>query len=267
MAAQFRKRVLWQRRAFRRAYIFERFRNLAHGRPQRANAEAGKYRLQLVGNPRLFSDQILALAVRSPRVLLLDRRDRYHAAMARLAAQPAEKDAHQKFRIETISFRAPVFARHRDAGGMDDIGLNIARPQPAREPKPVAASLKGNDDTLDVAPSLAGFMAPTMQELQQHFLLGIELLKRLAFDAGNERRNQPLRLAHLDHGDNCAILLESGEGPARIKTKMLRHGGAPLVAVEQRPWCHVLAARPIASAHKRTHAPQNSDGAKACFKF
>jgi len=28
-----------------------------------------------------------------------------------------------------------------------------------------------------------------MQELQQHFLVGIELLKRLALDAGNERCN------------------------------------------------------------------------------
>ena len=34
-------------------------------------------------------------------------------------------------------------------------------------------------------PSLAGFAAPTMQVLQQHFLLGIELLKRLALDARN----------------------------------------------------------------------------------
>src|SRR5438552_2389958 len=96
--------------------------------------------------------------------------------------------------------------------------------------------------------TLAGFAAPTMQELQQHFLVGVELLKRLAFDAGNERRNQPLRLAHLDHGDDCAILLKSGEGPARVKTRMLRHGGAPSVAVEQppSPWCHAFAARPIA---------------------
>src|ERR1700745_1314318 len=252
MAAQFRKRVLWQWRAFRRAQIFELFRDLAHGRPQSANAEAGKYRLHLVDNPRLLSNQILALAVRSPRVLLRDRRDRHHAAMALLAAQPAEKDAHQKFRIETIGLRAPVFARHRDAGRMDDVNLDIARPQPAREPKPVAASLKGDDDTLDVAPSLTGFVAPTMQELQQRFLVGIELLKRLAFHAGNERRDQPLRLAHLDHGDDCAILLESGEGPARIKTKMLRHGGAPSVSVDHRPCCHVLAARPIASSQTRT---------------
>src|ERR1700737_3585594 len=275
MTAQLRKRVLWQWRAFRRAQIFKPFGRLAHGRAQIPNAEPDKYRLDLVDNPRLLSDQILALAVRSPRVLLLDRRDRHHAAMALLAAQPAEKDAHQKFRIETIGLGAPVFARHRDAGRMDEVGLNIARPhpragrgekvglniprpQPARQPEAVAASLKGDDDTLDVAPSLAGFAAPTMQKLQQHFLVGIELLKRLAFDAGNERRNQPLRLAHLDHGDDCAILLESGEGPARVKTRMLRHRGAPSVVVEQRPWCHAFAARPIASSQKRKFLPIRS---------
>src|SRR6201997_614705 len=248
MTAQFPKRVLWQRRAFSRAQICEPLRKLALGRAHSANAEAGKYRLDLVDNPRLLSDQTLALAVWSPRILLLDRRDRHHAAMALLAPQPAEKDAHQKFRIETIGLRAPVFTRHRDAGGMDDVGLNIARPQPAAEPEPVAASLKGDNDTLDVAPRLTGFLAPTMQELEQRFLMGIKLLKGLAFDAGNERRDQPLLLAHLDHGDDCAILLESGEGSACVKTKMLRHEGAPSVAVEQRPWCHVLAARPIASS-------------------
>ena len=84
---------------------------------------------------------------------------------------------------------------------LDDVGLNIARPQPAREPEPVAASLKGDDHTLDAAPRLAGFAAPTMQELQQRFLVGVEFLKWLAFDAGNERRDQPLRLAHLKDTD------------------------------------------------------------------
>ena len=63
MTAQFRKRVLWQRRAFGRAQLFEPFGKLAHGRAQIANAEAGKYRLDLVDNPRLLSDQTLALAV------------------------------------------------------------------------------------------------------------------------------------------------------------------------------------------------------------
>jgi hypothetical protein len=35
--------------------------------------------------------------------------------MALLAPQPAEKGAHQEFRIEAIGLRTPVFARHRDA--------------------------------------------------------------------------------------------------------------------------------------------------------
>ena len=39
----------------------------------------------------------------------------------------------------------------------------------------------------------------------------------MAFDAGDKRCNEPLRLAHLDHGDDRAILLEGGEGPARVK--------------------------------------------------
>ena len=47
----------------------------------------------------------------------------------------------------------------------------------------------------------------------------------MAFNAGNERRYEPLGLAHLDHGDDRAILLEGGEGPARVKMIVLvRHG-------------------------------------------
>src|SRR5436305_11021869 len=42
---------------------------------------------------------------------------------------------------------------------------------------------RGNLITL--APGLAGFVAPTMQELQQRRLVGIEPLERLALDAGN----------------------------------------------------------------------------------
>src|SRR6516165_1681691 len=162
----------------------------------------------------------------------------------------------RKARIRSCVSRRSVFARRcsRDSAmlRMDDVNLDIARPQPARKPEPVAASLKGDNDTLDVVPSLAGFSAPTMQELQQRFLVGVELLKGLAFDARNHRRNEPLRLAHLDHGDDCAILLESGEGLARVKLTMLRHGELHRVAVEQRRWCHALAARPIASSHKLT---------------
>jgi hypothetical protein len=135
-----------------------------------------------------------------------------YSAMAVLAAQPPDKAAHQQFRIEAIGLRTPMFARYRDARGMDDISLNITPPQPARKPEAVAASLISDDNALDLARSLAGFIAPTMQELEQPFLLRIEFLKGLAFDAGDKCRGD-------DHGDDRAILLESGEGPARVQMK------------------------------------------------
>jgi hypothetical protein len=39
---------------------------------------------------------------------------------------------------------------------------------------------------------------------------GTKPLERLALDAHNNRRNEPARLAHLDHGDDCAILPDGG---------------------------------------------------------
>lgn len=104
----------------------ELFRDHAVGWPEGANAEAS----HLVHDPRPLSDEILPLAVRPPAVLFLSRWDRRHAAMALLATQPAEKGTHNG--IEAISLRAPVLARHRDALGMDHVGLDFMPPQPAR---------------------------------------------------------------------------------------------------------------------------------------
>src|SRR6266404_8286367 len=165
MAAQLRARVLRQRRSLRRAQTFELFFDLAQCRPEGANAEASEDSFDLIYDPRLLSDQVSPLAVRPPCVLLLDRRNRHHAAMALLAAQPAEKGSHQQFRVEAISLRAPMFARHRDARGMDHISLDIACLQPARQPEAVASGLISDDDALDLAPRLGGFVAPAMQEL------------------------------------------------------------------------------------------------------
>jgi hypothetical protein len=101
MAAQLRARILQHRRPFRRVQTFELFLGLAQGRPEGANAEAREDGLHLVHDPRPLSDQVLPLAVRPPCVLLLNRRDRHHAAMAHLAAQPAEKSARPPHSIFT----------------------------------------------------------------------------------------------------------------------------------------------------------------------
>src|SRR5438552_3730797 len=56
-------------------------------------AEASEIGLYAVHNARAFPDQALALAARAPCILILDCRDRSHAAVLRLTAQPAEKGA------------------------------------------------------------------------------------------------------------------------------------------------------------------------------
>jgi hypothetical protein len=99
------------------------------------------------------------------------------------SAQPAKEGAHQQLGVEAIGLRAPVLARDRNARRMDDVGLDIAGLQPARQPEAVASRLVGDGDALDRVPGLAGFVAPPMQQLQQRLRVG-ELLQRPAFEAG-----------------------------------------------------------------------------------
>jgi hypothetical protein len=60
---------------------------------------------------------------------------------------------------------------------MDDVSFDIARPQPARQPEPVASGLISDNDAFDLVSGPAGFVALTMQELQHRLLVGIELLE------------------------------------------------------------------------------------------
>jgi hypothetical protein len=160
MAAQLRARVFRQWCSLRRAHSFEPFLDLALGRPQSANAEACENGLHLVHDSGLLGDQILPLTVRPPRILLLDCRDRRHAAMPSLTAQPSEKGPHQKFRVEAVGLRAPVFARHRNARGMDDVSLDIAPQEPTCEPEAVAASLIGDGGDEDCGSARPAGAAP-----------------------------------------------------------------------------------------------------------
>lgn len=130
--------VVRQRCSRRRSDALQPVRRLAQAQPEAADAEAGEDRLDAVDEPRLLADQD---SVRPPRVLLFECRDRRHGAIAFLAAQPAEKSAHKKLGVETIGLGA-VLARHRNARGMDGIGLDAVRPQPARasqKPSPAAS--------------------------------------------------------------------------------------------------------------------------------
>ena len=50
---------------------------------------------------------------------------------------------------------------------MNDVSLNTACPQPTRQPEAITSGLISDNDALDLAPGLTGFIAPTMQELTQ----------------------------------------------------------------------------------------------------
>src|ERR1700746_1566109 len=83
-----------------------------------------------------------------------------------------------------------------------------------------------------------------MQEGKQPLWAGVQLFARLTLNAGEDAANQPARLAHLDDGNDRAILVQGNEGPAQIVR--LGHRGTPSIDVKRRN-CHLLAARPIAS--------------------
>src|SRR5215212_8906643 len=72
-------------------------------------------------------------------------------------------------------------------------------------------------------------------------------LQRVAPDPGDDAGDEPARPAHLDDGDERAVLPEGDEGPAQVVR--LRHGA--LHRLFRRRWLITLAARPIASEPDR----------------
>jgi hypothetical protein len=55
-------------------------------------------------------------------------------------AQPAEKDAFEQLGVETVGLGAPMLVRYGYARCMDNMGLDAACPEPARQRKTVPAS-------------------------------------------------------------------------------------------------------------------------------
>src|SRR5580692_97558 len=120
-----------------------------------------------------------------------------------------------------------MFARYGDTRGMDHMRLHPTRPQPARQPEAVPTSFEGQCNPRDLAAGLDRLVAPAMQQAKQPFCTRLQLLAWLALNAGNHTGNQPTRLAHLDDGNDRAILVQGDEGPAQVVR--LGHQGTPSV--------------------------------------
>src|SRR5271169_1871607 len=176
-------------------------------------------------------------------VLFGNCRDARHAAVAPFPTQPPQEPPLQQLGVEPVGLGPAMFARYGDTRRMDYMRLNPMRTKPARQPEAVPTSFEGQCNPRDLAAGLDRLVAPAMQQGKQPFWVRLQLLAGLALNAGKHTGNQPTRLAHLDDGNDRAILVQGDEGPAQVVR--LGHRGTPCWI--QRRWCHFLAARPIAS--------------------
>src|ERR1700730_19306304 len=78
---------------------------------------------------------------------------------------------------------------------MDDMRLDPASNEPARQPEAVAASLIGQRDPADRAASTHRLVPPPLDQSQQCGRIRLQFLQRLALDARNSSAHQPARLA------------------------------------------------------------------------
>src|SRR6201982_775324 len=154
ITAQFGARIRRQWFIFWAAQYRETVACLAQLDVEGANAKPDQRRLHPVHDTGSLLHQRLVFAVRTSRVFFRNRRDRCHAAVLRLATRPAENRPHQQSGIQSVRLCSPMFARHRDTGRVDHIGLDPAAPQPARKPEAVAASLEWDDNPVDCAAGL-----------------------------------------------------------------------------------------------------------------
>jgi hypothetical protein len=83
-----------------------------------------------------------------------------------LAAQPTEKGAFEQLGVEPVGLGAPVLARYGYARCMNDMDLDVARPQPTRQPEAVTAGLESDSDAFDLVSCLLRFLSPPMQQFQ-----------------------------------------------------------------------------------------------------
>ena len=109
--------------------------------------------------------------------------------------------------------------------------MPCARSQRASQ-KPSRPASNATAIRLILRPGLLRFLAPAMQQLEQSCFVWVQLLCQMPLRSRNNAGDEPARLAHLDHCDQRAILVESGERPAQIIR--LWHGGTPSVVLQRR---------------------------------
>lgn len=97
--------------------------------------------------------------------------------MTPFAAQPAQESALEDLSVEPIGLGSPMLARHCDARGMNDVGFNAMRLQPASQPEAIAPRLLGDGDALNLTTRPDRLLLPTRQELPKCLRIRPKLLQ------------------------------------------------------------------------------------------
>ena len=261
VAAQLGERVRRQRPALGRAHRLQALRRVPQGRLEAADAQAGPGRALIR----------FTIRVRSPTRPSRSRFGRLASSSssvgtAAMLQWPGSPRSHpRKARLSSSVSSRSVLARRcsRETATLVGWMTCASTPraaQPAGQPEAVPAGLEGDRDPRDRAAGPDRLVPPAMQQPQAaRSSSGASFLQRVPLEARNDPGHEPARLAHLDDGDQRAMLLQGDEGPAQVVP--LRHGA--LRACFQRRWCLILAARPIASApgRGRRHRPDRGRGA------
>src|ERR1700756_64516 len=82
-----------------------------------------------------------------------------------------------------------MFARYGDTREMDHMRLHPMRTKPARQPEAVSTSFEGQCNPRDLAAGLDRLVTPAMQQAKQPFCTRLQLLARLALNAGKHTGN------------------------------------------------------------------------------
>lgn len=132
-----------------------------------ANAQAHEGRLDARNDPTCLCDEHLSFTAWTFGVLLRERGNSNHFTMTSFAAEPTEEAALEHLRVEAVGFSSAMLARHGDTRGVNDVGFNAVKREPARQPEAVMTGFEGYGDALDRSPILLRLRSPLVHQLQQ----------------------------------------------------------------------------------------------------
>ena len=217
-APQLGHRLRRQRRAGASPQFLQLLRRLLQARPEVANAVQAQQTLDLVLEPDALAHQLVALATRPPRILLLDAGNAHHRAHPRLPAQPGQQRPQQHVQIDAIGFGSPPLALDGDARRLHHMRLDPSATQLARDPEPVPPRLVSHNYARDRLASPDRLRLPAIHHTHD-FVHVTRLHARLRppRDAGNHRSQLPGLPAQFHRHHQRAIVIEGGRGAVRIE--------------------------------------------------